>query len=549
MTTLFIYYTKNTCRESISRKHNIVNAILSLTLTIIYVVSEHSTLLGDLSNKLFIAIILLVSAIGIFILIFYSFSFVWWLCTQKKTAKIADLKYPNIYKYFPLISFAVCILIWIPWFLYSSPGILTPDSINQLEQIVGLVPASNHHPYLHTLTIKLFYNIGFAITHTPNGGVAAYIIFQMIFLSFCAAFLIKTIQDYQCTPSYRFPLLVLAFYTLVPYNAVMSITLWKDALFGGITLLFSIMLFRCVSNVPGNHKILWLCLYPLSALAFCLFRSNGWYAFLLTTPFIIIGCLKNKRILILLNILVIITAATIRGPIMNHFGIEQPDFVESLCIPIQQIARTLVDDRELSDDEMEQIQMVIDPTYIHELYAPDFADNIKELVRAGDQQYLIDHKKDYMKLYLRMAMKYPADYFYAYVDQTYGYYNPTSHYSVADVEGIIENEVGVYYDPLIMSHSLLKMREILLKLQTIVPIYGSLWSMGCMLWFTLILFAISICKAKKETSASHWLPFIPVISLTISLMIATPVATEFRYAYGLFYTIPLLAFIALAREG
>ena len=70
-----------------------------------------------------------------------------------------------------------------------------------------------------------------------------------------------------------------------------------------------------------------------------------------------------------------------------------------------------------------------------------------------------------------------------------------------------------------------------------------------MLWFTLILFAISICKAKKETSASHWLPFIPVISLTISLMIATPVATEFRYAYGLFYTIPLLAFIALAREG
>lgn len=37
---------------------------------------------------------------------------------------------------------------------------MTPDSINQFEQVLGVIPYSNHHPFVHTMLIKLLYQIG-----------------------------------------------------------------------------------------------------------------------------------------------------------------------------------------------------------------------------------------------------------------------------------------------------------------------------------------------------------------------------------------------------
>lgn len=553
MTSVFIYYVRNNCASSFTKRNHIIITALSFVLTVLYIISEYLTILSDLSNKLFKLIILVITFVGLFIIIFYIASFILWLVAQKKTLKTATTGHPKLYKFFPFITFGCCMIMWLPWFLYSYPGIMTPDSINQVEQIVGLVPASNHHPYVHTLTIRFFYNIGLHITGSPNGGVAAYVIFQMLFLSASTAFLVKTIQDYQPVPNLVLPAILTGFYALIPYNAVMSITVWKDAFFAGVTLLFCTLMFRILAGT--NKPILYYCLFCVSSLAFCLYRTNGFYAFVMLTPFLLIALIKKNKILSASPIVVIALVLLIKGPVMNSVGIEQPDFVESLCIPVQQIARVLVDDREISDDERELIEKVIDTTYIHELYASDFADNIKELVRAGDENYLTEHKKDYAKLYVRMALEYPDEYYYAYIDQTYGYYDPISVYTVADVEGIIGNDIGIYSDPIISSHILLKLREILIKLQNIVPVYGSMWSIGCMLWYALILLAMSLAETDNEPAPStksgrslhfsKWVPFIPPLAIIATLMIATPVATEFRYAYALFYCIPLLIFIAI----
>ena len=58
-----------------------------------------------------------------------------------------------------LCAFLLCILCWLPYFLYQYPGIMTPDSINQLEQVLHVIPYSNHHPFLHTLLILLQYRL------------------------------------------------------------------------------------------------------------------------------------------------------------------------------------------------------------------------------------------------------------------------------------------------------------------------------------------------------------------------------------------------------
>lgn len=58
----------------------------------------------------------------------------------------------------------------------------------------------------------------------------------------------------------------------------------------------------------------------------------------------------------------------------------------------------LANDRDLTPEQNELIDQVIDRTYVKELYNPTFADNMKELVRAGNPQYLEDHKTDFLKL-------------------------------------------------------------------------------------------------------------------------------------------------------
>ena len=79
-------------------------------------------------------------------------------------------------------------------------------------------------------------------------------------------------------------------------------------------------------------------------------------------------------------------------------------------------------------------------------------------------------------------------------------------------------------------------KEILFKLPDLIPLYGLLWSMGFMLWLILVLAALSL-RSGKTANALICLPF---LLLVLTLCIATPVATEFRYAYSLFYALPVL---------
>ena len=79
---------------------------------------------------------------------------------------------------------------------------------------------------------------------------------------------------------------------------------------------------------------------------------------------------------------ILAVAVIIKYPVMNKAGVIQPDFIESLSIPTQQIAAVICNDRTLTDEQLSLIENVVDLTYIKELYNPIFADNMKELVRS-----------------------------------------------------------------------------------------------------------------------------------------------------------------------
>ncbi|MCR5102601.1 MAG: DUF6020 family protein, partial [Butyrivibrio sp.] len=255
---------------------------------------------------------------------------------------------------------------------------------------------------------------------------------------------------------------------------------------------------------------------------------------------------KNiKRVLLTIG-LIFLTVVLIKGPVMNTAGIEQPDFVESLCVPLQQVARVLVDGKELTASEKELIDNVIDTTYIKELYAADFADNIKELVRAGNPEYLESHKFEYFKLWAGLGLRYPGVYVMAWTDLTKGFWYPDVESEVAMIDGIMANDYGLVASPILRGKIVVKAKEIFLKLGNMIPLYGLLWSAGTYLWILCICLMVIGNSAYKGDRGKDMILMIPFIGIELTLFIATPV-TDFRYVYSIVLAIPLI--ISVVTRG
>ena len=520
--------------KKIRRSERLCAALFAL----LTVLAQHKVYEKQFSSEMFQVLTLLIAAAGLYFLALHVLRF---LTGTYFLSKVEAFCYrPAEEKHIlPEAAaritgvMAICLLCWLPYFLYEYPGIMSPDSMNQFEQVVGISPWSNHHPVAHTLCISLFYHIGRLFTDNVNAALSVYTVAQMVFMAFCAGMVVRTLGETGIRRRVR--LLIVVFYALVPFNAVFAVTIWKDVPFAGIFMLFGCVLLRLLRDQNAGHIKLWAALY-FSGCAMCLFRSNGWYCFLLLTPFLLYAFRRNLRRVLTVCGLVILTAGIIKGPVMTAAGITQPDFIESCSVPLQQIARVVVDSKPLTDGQDTLIHQVIDTTYIKQLYAADFADNMKELVRAGHEDYLTAHKAQYFRLWLALGVRYPGTYLEAWAELTKGFWFPDVSYETGNIDGVITNSAGVTATPLIAGPVVIKGKEILRKLGDFIPLYGLFFSMGTYTWL-LLLSALTIWK--RRACRRQLLQLLPSLCLLFTLLIATPVATEFRYAYPVVMTMPL----------
>jgi hypothetical protein len=540
-----------------------VSFILALIFTLLYMLVDYTHYIELLTSRLFRLSIILITFTGFTLLFYYLLRFLFsYTCNiprQQKTLytiyqdtayvyscrsrilSVIITKIANFYRdHTGAASFLICLLCWLPYYLYQYPGIMTPDSINQLEQVLGVIPYNNHHPWAHTLVFKLFYSIGYFFTHNMVAAVSVYTLFQMCLLAGSAAYFIHTLRRLKVRPFIL--LLITAFYALIPYHAVFSVTIWKDIPFAAAVMLFGVCLLRMMfsTNIRRQEIIVFI----ISGVMICLFRSNGWYGFLLCVPFLLFYYRRQIRTIYPAIFAILGIAILVKYPLMRAYQVEQPDFIESVCIPMQQITAVICNDRELTSDQLALIENVVDLTYVKDLYNPTFADNIKELVRAGNEDYLVAHKGDFLKLWLELGLQYPGDYLDAYVQQTYGYWYPDSFYLVAEAEGVSATDLGVSHTPLIGGPLVIKTKEIAIKLGSMVPIYGTLWSMGVACW--IMLFSIGTVIIRREYK--KLVCYLPSIALLFTVLIATPVATEFRYVYFMVFSLPFFLTVAVLSE-
>lgn len=546
---IFSGLNSESTESRIASKDPFIAAVLSLIFCTFTLAARYEVILGGMTSRLFCAVILLFTWFGLFLIYFYLSI---WLLQAAERLHITGSTYSSAW--LNVLTVVLCILFWSFYFLHEYPGVMTPDSINQYAQVIGAYELRNHHSIIHTALIGLFYNIGLSLTGNVHFGLALYTLAQMMFMALAAGYVVKTMQK----ASVITPVIVITilFYALMPYNGIYAVTIWKDIPFAGCVTLFSAALMRFLlrgnAAAASRHapKLLLseyfslVLPYIFSGVMLCLLRTNGWYAFLASLPFILFIYKKSWRAMLPIHAVILLLVLFVKYPVMQIYDIQQADFVESLSVPVQQLARVVVLNEGMSESQITFVENIMDVTKAAEAYQPDVSDGIKSLIRADGIDYLEAHKGEFFKNWFFIGLSHPKTYFDAFVAQTVGFWYPDVSYQAGLADGIYPNEFGLYWQPVLSGNAVIKIREILFKLQDLIPLYGMLWSMGFMLWGLILTIALSL-RNEQPVNA---LIGLPMLFLMLTLIAATPVATEFRYAYALFFGMPIFVVAPFIRE-
>jgi len=431
---------------------------------------------------------------------------------------------------FSLVFFSVA-AIDLAYLLFAHyPGTLTVDSLSTIRELMGDAPYSNIMPFWHTVTVKLFVDMGLALFGDMNAAIAFFHGAQILLMAGCFAFAIMTM--YQTGVPSWFLAGAYAVYAFQPHNIVYSVILWKDIPFAAAGLLFITALYRLLKGV-GKYQFCNYAVIVFGAAGFSLWRTNGWYAFLVTVLLMLILLGRKQKKLLVLMTVVLILCWILINPVLDILGVTETNFVEAFAVPMQQIARVVSEGRELTTEENALLGEIFWMDKLAVLYNPLTVDPVKfETFRYDQVDYILAHAGDYLKLYFDIGMRYPGDYLKAWIDETKGYWNGGYFFWIYSKE-IVENPYGI---------------ELSLGNNLIATLFGAafrylekpefmqpLTSIGLHVWALIGCAVVNARKKREELLLS-----IPLLVLVAGLWLGSPVYSEFRYAYPVFLGMPLI---------
>lgn len=458
---------------------------------------------------------------------------------EEKSVKRAKISAGVVFLLSWLVIAALDLLLL---FSVEYPGILTPDSTDQVHQLLHFKQYSNHHPFYHTQIIHIMISLGLRLFGNMSAATALYSVFSILVMSGCFAYTIYTI--YQLKRSIKAAVLALLIYLLMPYQIKYSYTMWKDVFFGAAVLVFAVGAFRVFEKV-GKHERINYAVMLCGAFGMTLLRSNGLIAFVATVIVFALLFRDRYKKTILAFAGIIVFAFVLKHPVLTALNVKQPDTVESLSIPIQQIARVITDGMELTSEQQELLSNVVKIEDVPDNYKSYISDPIKNLIRNfGNKEYINENKTEFIKLYVKLGLEHPREYIRGWIDQTKGYWNGGYSYWIWG-QGVYDNLAGIEAD--VNSKAAEKVWQDYLRLfmaKTSNPLLLLFVSIGFNTWLVLI----SAFSALIRKDFSAFFVSVPTIMVIATLLIATPVYSEFRYAYAMFCCLPFIVYVSFMKK-
>ena len=432
-----------------------------------------------------------------------------------------------------VLTLAVKGLFLLNWY----PGIIYKDTYIQIEQALGLEKYSNHHPWLYTMFLKCLMQFGELFGLSNQTKMAFITVISVVINSLLVVFILRYFGNKAVPKPVYF--LIAFLYIVEPIHCIYAVSILKDSAFAYALLLYSfyLILMENWTREESQIRILKWTVYIILSCLVCFLKSNGLYAWIFTCPFLLFHFRKRIRPWVITTGIIVICILGYKGILLPGCHVEEPDMVESLSVPLQQIAFTVQDKGDFSEKDLEMLAHIGEVEQLGEVYSNHISDPVKNYIREqGDQDWIKENKGSFIKTYISIGLKNPIPYLVAFFNQSKGFwYQKMSNYIYLE-EGVhrFAAEIGVQRDSVFPD----RISELMDKvMQKYTDIWHRFWSLALTTY--VMIFCITYCLIRKRTCFY----FAPQVGVLLTLMIATPVNDEFRYVYGIYLAVPLMMLI------
>lgn len=442
---------------------------------------------------------------------------------------------------------ALCFLFY--YFVFF-PGLLTGDSFACLIRAMGLAKFNNQQPIVYQLLLSVFVRLGWLLGEDPasgQAGVALFSLFQLLCMAAMFGCCLYWLRRHGCPRPVLWGLAV--FFGANPLHAMYAVTLWKDVMFGGFLMLLVLFLWDTAAE-KGENLLRWqgILAFVLLSFAVSFFRNNGVYIFACVV--VVMAVQLRARWKRVLPLLLAVSGAIylIQGPLYTALNIGVGTPAESLAIPLQQIARVVDREGEITEEQREFLEPLLPLETVKEQYWAFTVDRIK-FHEDFDDYYLATHLGEFFRTWAGMLGPNLKEYCVAYLMETAGYWR------LGTTNWIVAPGIQGYSDTYGVEPANLTQRYLGADLQQPIQDWvaclqegdftGPLFNIASMVWLLFFLFPLLLAQKRGR----ELLCLLPLLLLWGTTMVAAPTYCELRYVYGLFTAAPAALWIALPKRG
>ena len=545
-------------RERLSRGASILFALIALLFSVSMLYGEHIIVLDSYSGTIddaYVESFGLRDALAFVIIALAAYALEsagFLLLTRGVSGKRGPtrLSLDRVSAHHVLSLAALLFVLWLPYLLTYWPGFIFSDSLYSLDQARGFSPLANHHPVAYTLLVKACLGVANLLGFSNTTGAAVYSALQMAFMAGCFAFGSCWVAT-RIRMSLVAPILVILC-GVTPYVATYSIAMWKDPLFSTALAMVSLLLCDLVLYDRAGKKVgrTWYAAYATLLVVMTFVRNNGFYVTLLVVASLLAVLLlrvrreggTGARAMLPSLVTTGVVAAiylVVTGPVYQLMGVIPSEKVESLGIPLNQMARVVALGGDMSDSDRAYMDELLPLEEYQSKYRPCCTDLLKW--DANFNGAALD--EGFLSHWLSMLVRNPHVYFDAWVMQTFGFWtvNQTNAlgYSSNIASGMPKDTPthGIYPSNKLGTPTA---RELLPANEWSLPA-------GILFWAVVYLSACLLASGAPRLL----LGLVPSWGLVATLLIASPIWYWPRYAFALQCLVPfyLVLFSLIGRAG
>lgn len=438
-------------------------------------------------------------------------------------------------------TFLVILLFWLPYVIAKFPGAAMPETLAEMRQYYWNA-INNYYPPLHTIMLSLIMEFGNMLGSYTLGFFLNLAVQMGLLLS---AFSYGFVLMKRWKTPYRFRLLALAIICMVQFFPMEATVVEKDVPYTACVVFLVLLLYELVRTLQTDRRLSGrqIAGMILTCMGVACNRNEGFYLILASGVGMAVYAYrmlwKNNRkkcMGILSAVLVpIILFAGYQKVLLPLCGVEDNGPKEALSIPFQQTARYVRDyGYELTEEDEEIIDRVLDYGNLAELYDPITSDPVKYTYHAESAKELTD----YFGLWFRQLLKHPGNAVAATMNNAYGWFYQEgyahNYMMTSQIEGqeirweIVQPDIFA---------GVRQVMERAAKLLSRIPIVNWFENAGFVSWMTILLCAVWLGSGRKR----YLLAGAPLIVALLVCIAAPTFNYQMRYIMPVMFCVPFFA--------